>query len=432
MKRSVKTIVLLCVLAVLLGGYTMMNRANETASVSEETGSFALTAKTAEELTGLEWTKDEIPFSFTRENGVWKKTDHADYPVEQSAVDGLMNKLMALEASRKLDNVTDAAIYGLAEPVFAVTARWSDGTSTTYQMGDETPFGDGYYLALSDQAQTAYTVSSSLKTMFNKSMDDFAAMEEFPTVAEITRITVGDAFDASWQDESSTINATQHWYAADGRALDGVDDLVTSAESIEWASLAEACAAQEQLSAWKLDEENAVALTLYDGDESVSILFGSTDENGDYYARLPESATVYTVSAGSVNDLLAATPESMLSLALAETEYADLQQAVFTIGDLTYTVTPPAQTEDEAAETAEDPNEDLWKQFTAVKATQHANAAEGETVLFVSVTAKTGISAAFTFIEYDADSYAVTDGERSMLVSADKIDKLIRTIKNMD
>ena len=40
-------------------------------------------------------------------------------------------------------------------------------------------------------------------------------------------------------------------------------------------------------------------------------------------------------------------------------------------------------------------------------------------------------SAEFTFAEYSADNYTVTDGERTMLVDAAKIDKLIRTIKSM-
>lgn len=433
MKRMKKMLLLVGALVILLCGYMVMNQQQETASVQEETGTFVLTAKTADDLMGLEWTKNETTFSFTREDDVWKKADNADYPVEQSVVDGLADKLIALEASRKLDNVTDASMYGLTEPAFSVTVHWSDGSSTTYQMGDETPFGDGYYLALSDQTQTAYTVSSSLSTMFNKDMDDFAAMEEIPTVAEVTRLTVGDTFDASYQDESSTINASQHWYAADGRALDGVDDLVTDTEAIAWSSLAEAVATDAQLAEWKLDDANAVAITQYDGEESVTILFGAADDNGDYYARLPESSMVYTVTADSVSSLLAASPEIMLSLALAETEYTDLQEAVFTIGDLSHTIIPPAETaEGETEETVEDPDENLWKQFTALKADEHITGAEsGETLLTAAVTTKTGAQATFTFIGYNAESYMVTDGERTMLTDAADVDKLIRTLRSM-
>ncbi len=433
MKRVKKMILLLGVLAVLLGGYAYMDRDIETSAVSEEEGAFELTAKTAAELTGLEWTANETTFSFARETDGWKKADQAAYPVAQETVEKLAEKLTALKADRRLDNVSNLNLYGLAEPAFTVTARWSDGSETVYQMGDPTPFGDGYYLALSTQPGAVYTVAMSLSSTFNKKMDDFAEMETIPSVAEVTRITVGDTLDASWQAESSTINASQHWYAADGRALDGVDTLVDDAQGIAWDGLVEAVASETQLAEWQLEAENAVALTLYDGAEIVSILLGAADENGDYYARLPQSAMVYTVSADSVSDLLAATPESLLSLTMVKTEYADLQQAVFSFGERTHTVVPPVQTEEsEASEAAEDPNEMLWKQFIALKATEHVDMQpQGEKLLSVAVTADNGASAVFTFTEYNADSYLVTDGARVMLTAADSVDKLIRTLKSL-
>ena len=127
MKRMKKMILLLGVLVILLCGYTIMNRENESASVSEETGTFDLTAKTANDLKGLDWTKDGETFSFTRTESSWIKTDNAEYPVAQNVVETLADNLMNLKASRKLENVTDASIYGLAEPTFTITAHWADG-----------------------------------------------------------------------------------------------------------------------------------------------------------------------------------------------------------------------------------------------------------------------------------------------------------------
>lgn len=433
MKRMRKMLLLMGALVILLGGYLVMSQQQETASVQEKTGTFTLTAKTADDLTGLEWTKDETHFSFTREDGVWKKTGSTVYPVEQSVVEGLTNQLLTLEASRRLDNVTDAAVYGLAEPVFSVTVHWSDGTSTAYQMGDETPFGDGYYLALSDQAQTAYTITSSLSTLFDKEMDDFAAMEAIPAVDDVIRLTIGDTFDASYKEESATINASQHWYDANGRALDGVDDLVADAKVLAWSGLVEAVATEEQLAEWKLDDANAVAITQYGSEESATILFGATHANGDYYARLPESSMVYTIAADSVSSLLGVSPESMISLALAETEYSDLLEASFSIGGLTHTLAPSAEAPESGTPAADEaPDETLWKKFTELKAERHTSQEKaGEALLTVSVTAKTGSQASFTFMEYDADNYIVTDGERTMLTAAAHVDTLIRMLKNM-
>lgn len=433
MKRMKKMILLLAALVILLGGYALMNRETESSSVTEETGAFVLTDKTAEDLAGLEWTKDDETFSFTRTADVWSKTDSAEYPVKQSVVETLASNLLGLKAGRKMENVTDAALYGLSEPSFTVTARWADGTSTTWKMGDETPFGDGYYLSLSDQNDVAYTVGSSLKSIFNKTMDDFAEMEAVPSVADADRITVGSAFEASRQEESSTINASQYWYAADGRALDGAEDLVTAFEAIAWDSLVEAVATEEQLAEWKLDDAGAVAVTCYAGEESASILFGAADENGNYYARLPGSSMVYSVAADSVTDLLAASVDHMISLALIETAYAQVQEAVFTLGGASYTLQQPVQEEtEETEEAAEDPNEALWQKVKALTADSHlAEAVSGSEVLAVSVTTQNGASARFVFSEYSADSYTVTDGQRTMLVDAADVDALVRAIKSL-
>ncbi len=441
MKRMKKMLLLFAALVILLGAYgVLVNRETETAVVDEESGTFELTEQTADELTSISWTQDETEYSFTRTDGVWYVADNDSYPVAQEKIESLCEDLLEMKGNRKLENVSDLSIYGLTEPTFSITAAWSDGTQTVYSMGDATPFADGYYLTLEENASTVYTVSESLSDLFDATMDDFTQTEDVPSAEDVTRITIGSSLDASLQEESSTVNAAQLWYDANGNALDGVDDLVSAFGEIEWASVVEAVATEEQLTEWQLDDANAIAVTLYGDESNAEILFGTTDENGDYYARLPESDMVYTVSADTASALINATSESMLSLALIETEYAQVQEAVFTVGELNYTITEKAETETDAEESEdseeteeqEDPDETLWNQVIAVQATEMLNeSASGESVLTIAVTAKNGNSATFTFAEYNAESYTVTDGSRTMLVNADSIDKLIRTIKNM-
>ena len=55
MKRSIKLLILLVLLCACAGGYLLVSGMDGAEQVSEETGDFALTARTAEELTGLEW-----------------------------------------------------------------------------------------------------------------------------------------------------------------------------------------------------------------------------------------------------------------------------------------------------------------------------------------------------------------------------------------
>lgn len=130
--------------------------------------------------------------------------------------------LMALKADRKLENAKNLADYGLDEPVFSVTGEWSDGTRTQYQMGDETPFADGYYLVLSDDPNV-YTISSALNSMFSNTYANIAQFEEIHTVQNASRLVVGTAVDVSYRETSSTLNADQHWFSTvDGMALSDV------------------------------------------------------------------------------------------------------------------------------------------------------------------------------------------------------------------
>ena len=447
MSRTKKMLLLMGVLVIMVGCYFLASQTQETEAVQEESGTFELTAKTAEDIATLAWTADDTEYSFTLTDGVWYKTGNTAYPVAQDEVQELADDLIAMQGSRKIESVTDISIYGLSEPAFSVTATWTDGTETTYQMGNETPFGGSYYLLLSGDDTTVYTTEDSLSDLFDKDTDDFIQAEEVPSVTDADRITVGTTFDASKHETSSTINEDELWYAADGRALDGVDSIVSSFTNLSWAAVAEPVATDDQLTEYGLDDANATAVTVYAGEESATVLFGTTNDSGYYYARLPGSTMVYTVSSSTATKLLNASADSLLSLAMIETEYDNVQEATFTAGELTYSFTAKAEeaeeTIDESAETADDeesteeteeddPNETLWDLVTAVTASSlRSEAATGDTVLTISVTTKNGVSATFTFAEYSADNYTATDGERTLIVEADKVDKLIRTLKSM-
>ncbi len=429
MKRSKKMLLLLAALALCIGGYYGVQLLNEPAVVTEETGEFALTVRAAEELTGLSWSANDTDFAFSYENGAWVKADETAFPVDQEAVQDLADVVLQLTGIRQLDGVTAPADYGLETPAFTVTAAWKDGSATTYAVGDETPFGDGWYLSLSDQNSIAYIVEEDLADAFDVTRTALATMEELPTADTVTRITVGTAFEAVYAENSTTINADQHWYSADGQPLEGIDDLVSDAQDIAWKALVEPAASD--LAAYGLDE--ATALTLYNGDEAVFCLhIGSTDESGNYYARLPESSMVYTVTASSLSSLLSATAESLRSDALVETAYADLAQAIFTAGERSYTLSP-AVPDEATEETADDPGETLWSALTAITAkTGSIDRTPGETLLTVQITTLAGPQATLTVCAYDADSYVASLEGFTTLVSADKVDKALRILKGME
>lgn len=435
MKRWKKSLIWLVVLAVFVVGYFGIQSLNKpAATVTEESGVFALTDKTVDDLTALSWTSGETTCSLTRADGAWSNANDPVFPVDQEKAQTLADDLLGLTATRKLDDIQQSADYGLAEPSFTVTASWSDGSSTAYQLGSATPFADGYYLALSGQDGTAYTVATSLADMFASTMNDLAAWETLPTIGTVVHFQLGNALDAVREETSRTVNPDQHWYAADGTALDGVDDLVTAAQSLTFAALETASASADDLAAWALDDETAMRLVLTDDTGAeCALLLGGANDVGDRYVRLPASAMVYTVASADVADLLDASAESLRSKVILSLSWAELQSAVLTLPGGAVTLQPETGDADETTDDADtSPEEALWEQLTALTATDFTDAAaSGEPLLTVEVTAASGVTDTLVFSEYDADSYLLTRSGGAVLVPADGVDRIVRAARQL-
>lgn len=127
MKRGKRALILAGVLAVLVLVYAGVQKSvSQPETVTEENGTYALTAHTAEELTGLQWTNGEeqetLHLIKTGEEEQWQADGDETFPVEQDSVEKLAEALTALEADRKLENVENPGDYGLAELAFSLTA----------------------------------------------------------------------------------------------------------------------------------------------------------------------------------------------------------------------------------------------------------------------------------------------------------------------
>lgn len=435
MKRSKKMLLLLAALVLCVGGYLGAQLLTaQTAVVTEESGSFALESHTADELTSLAWQSGEESFAFTCASGTWSVTADPAFPLNQEDVQTMAAELLAIVGNRQLDGVTDLSAYGLAEPAFTVTATWSDGSATTWAMGDETPFADGYYISLGHE-NIVYTTADDISAIFDTTLNDLAVLETLPTASSVTRLTVGDTLDVAQAGTSRTINAGETWYdSLTGAALDAssVESLVSAAQAIAWADLAEPTASDEELASFGVDEASATAITLYDGDTAaMTLLIGGQDDSGAYYARLPGSTMVYTVKASSLSALLSASADAMPSMVIIDLPADSVQTASFTTGAAAHTwvASNGEDAEDEADH--DELGETLWDSILDLSASSRIDAASatGDALLTVEVAALDGQSATLTFTSYDASSYAVTVLDRCFLVDAADVDAIIRTLR---
>lgn len=478
MKRGKRALILAGVLAVLVLVYVGVQKgvSSQPEAVTEESGSYPLTSHTAEELTSLQWTsgdgEEQETLHFVKTDGQWRVEGNEAFPVKQDSVEGLAETLTALKADRKLENVEKPEDYGLSEPAFTLTAGWSDGTETVYSMGDETPFGDGYYLSLSGEDGTVYTVADALSGDFSGSLLSFAQSEELPAVENVTRLVVGDTLDVEGTAEKTEGEGSSlRWtWKATGEKLDGieVEALIDEAKNLSWTELKAVNADDEALSGYGLTDEQATAITLYDGETIVwKLLAGAEADEGGHYVRLPDSAMVYTAD---VAFLLEADAGSLYDAALTELTAEEVSTISVKAGEQVWEFAAASAEETEeaeetvvadsaAGETAEGEEtssdetsgesgeksfdeenaeparwEQLFEKLSAMKATGRVTETPGTTpVLEAQIVTRTGGKETFVFFLYDESSYLMPINETTgYLFSADKADQLLRILRLWD
>ena len=419
MKRGKKMILLLGLLCVLLGGYAMLGQMNETTTVSETKGDYPLWAD-GKTVSSLTWTKNSETFAFSMGESVWMKDDDSAFPVNQTAVQNLADKIEKLTAVSELTDVTKLEDYGLADPAFAVTVKDESGGETVYSMGDQTPFEDGYYLSVSGNDHI-YVIETSLATVFNKTLTQLATMETMPEVTSITRMTVGNTLDVTYSEEMHAWTDT-----ATGEVLDtdAVADLVDAAQNLTWSELLATSASDEELSTWALDEAQAVQLTLYNG-ETVerTLLLGGADAESDRYARLPDSRMVYTFYGSDVDDLLEASVDTLWMKKLRGMTVDQIHSITFAWDDGEMKL----MNDDGESTTMQS----IIEHLDSFEGTERVALGElGDAILRVLVTDTEDKVKELAFYAYNVDSYLlpITDAH-GMLVPAEDVDKLIRMLK---
>mgnify|MGYP002557568049 FL=1 len=475
MKRGKRALILAGVLAVLVLVYVGVQKgvSSQPEAVTEESGSYPLTSHTAEELTSLQWTsgdgEEQETFHFVKTDGQWRVEGDEAFPVKQDSVEGLAETLTALKADRKLENVEKPEDYGLLEPAFTLTAGWSDGTETVYSMGDETPFGDGHYLSLSGEDGTVYTVADALSGDFSGSLLSFAQSEELPAVENVTRLVVGDTLDVEGTAEKTEGEGSSlRWtWKATGEKLDGseVEALIDEAKNLSWTELKAVNADDEALSGYGLTDEQATAITLYDGETIVwKLLAGAEADEGGHYVRLPDSAMVYTAD---VDALLEADIGSLYDPALTDLNAEDVSTISVKAGEQVWEFAAASAEETEetvvadsaagkttegeetssdetsgesGTETSDEENteparwEQLFEKLSALQATGRVTETAGTTpVLEAQIVTVKGEKETFAFFLYDESSYLMPINETTgYLFSADKVDQLLRTLRLWD
>ena len=163
---------------------------------------------------------------------------------------------------------------------------------------------------------------------------------------------------------------------------------------------------------------------------------------------------VYTVSADDLEPLLTANSQTMRNSVLVPLPWTYLASADMATDKGTYTISLPATDEeqgessdkedgtdnseevktDDASDDAENPAKDLWESIHGLRANEWIDHEDQESspLLTIHATSQEGKEITIAFYEHDAETYLATIDERqSALVSAEKIDSILRSVRLM-
>ena len=179
-----------------------------------------------------------------------------------------------------------------------------------------------------------------------------------------------------------------------------MEALIDEAKNLRWTELKAVNADDEALSGYGLTDEQATAITLYDGETIVwKLLAGAEADEGGRYVRLPDSAMVYTADAAF---LLEADVGSLYDAALTELTAEEVSTISVKAGDQLWEyaadiVETAAENSDASDDTetetaAETPRwEQLFEKLSAMKATGRVTETPGTTpVLEAQIVTRTG------------------------------------------
>ena len=106
------------------------------------------------------------------QTGVWQITSPKPLAADQESVSTILSTLSSLNSEKLLEEKTsDLGPYGLASPALEVGVTLKDNKTQKLLIGDETPAGNAYYVALAGDPRL-FTLASYNRTSLDKSADD--------------------------------------------------------------------------------------------------------------------------------------------------------------------------------------------------------------------------------------------------------------------
>lgn len=189
-KQKKQMIFLLLLLVAAIGVYWGIIRYNQWSTEQEkekkEADKIYVTNFSAAEVEKFSYDYQGETFSFTRRGEEWLYDEDETLDIEESSLEEMIADAVKLEASEKIENVTDLSQYGLDTPGLIVTFQISE-KEYTLCVGDYNDMLGLYYAYIAEDETNVYLISSSFKTGYNTILEELAVVvEETETGTEET------------------------------------------------------------------------------------------------------------------------------------------------------------------------------------------------------------------------------------------------------
>lgn len=305
------TMILLAILYFVLHYY----KAEKEESV-EDADSVTLYTADEDQITQIHYVWEEKEITLVKQDENWQFDKDSSCEVNQTLVQSMISSLKSITSTRTIaDSQENQKEYGLEEPCLMVTVTLLDGSSTTIRVGMESLTKESGYYGTVDGKEGIYLLSTGFYTSFCYDKLDLANKESLPTVdsTNLKKLFVKQGDQTTMElvyDEDKKDTANGPWKLQvpyNGEIFvpeDMISSLLEPYCSLTFTEMVtNDC---EDASQYGLTTPSRTITMEYEEDSIIkeyTIMIGTKDEDGNYYARVGEGNTIYLLANSSVTDI---------------------------------------------------------------------------------------------------------------------------------
>ena len=448
-------IYLAVIFALLLLLYLFLKNRNEKAEEAESSGMDVIQMD-ASSIVNFSFKIGDNFAEFSKDVDEWKNQEDSEFPVDQEAVETLLNDLLSFTAKRKLEAVDGLSEYGLEDPSNTIRLTDESGTETEILVGSRNQSTGDYYVSLAEAPNTVYVTASDLSSILPGSVMELAESEAYPSVSssDIVEIQVKKAqgsYTLAYEEEEANWSVTGEDGISYSAEYQQVSSLASTLSGMVYSGLMDYNA--EDLSVYGLDQPAAEIYIRYKEEieeeeeepetveKNFTLYVGNQDENGNYYVRMEGSGQVHRVSSESLSSALENNSVSYWSSEIGYISMNNLKRVEVSYGGEIRTIerhSEEQEQEDGSTETEvtytsggtlldEEKTEVFLNSASGISAQSKEPSLSASEAAEITITVETE-SETFTvsYTPYDENFYLASDKEgRPGLVNKNSVSELI-------